>query len=164
MGDNDGLSLKNINLLIDIGLKIYRLNDDIIGILLPFEFIFNEDFFLNILLLDDNLYPWKELFENNSWKLNESPRAFLNPGFSTKNSKLSERKINYLLKSIDEYKNNTDDLSKMYLYLFNTSYNNNIYIFNIEGIDIKYDSSDKLCCYRYIINQYIPLDEFDTLY
>ena len=141
------MSLKNINILIDIGLKIYRLNNDIIGILLPFEFIFNENFIINVLLFNETLSSWKELFENNSWKL-------------------SDRKINYLLKSIDKYKEDNNNLSKMYLYLFNISSNNDSskkYKFNIEGIDIKYYSSNKICCYRYITNQYIPLDKFDTL-
>jgi len=141
--DNYLLSPKYIDILTNIGLKTYELNNDIIGILLPFEFIFNDDFFINILIQDLN-FSWKELLETNSYKL-------------------SKRKINYILKSIEEYKTN-NDLSKMYLYLFNVSCNNKqIYKFNIEGIDIEYDSRYKLCYYRYITNKYIPLDEFDVL-
>jgi len=141
--DSYGLPSNNIDLLINIGLKTYRLNNDIIGILLPYRYIFDDDFFINILIQDLN-FSWRELFENNAYKL-------------------SERKINYLLKSIEDYKNN-NDLSKMYLYIFNISYNNNEkYKFNIEGTDIKYDSHDKICCYKYITKRYIPLDEFDIL-
>ena len=141
--NNVGLPQKNIDLLVNIGLKTYKLNNDIVGVLLPFDFIFDDDFFINILIQDFD-FSWRELFENNAYKL-------------------SERKINYLLKSIEEYKN-SNDLSKMYLYIFNTSRNNNEqHKFNIEGTDIEYDSYDRLCCYKHIINQYIPLDEFDIL-
>jgi hypothetical protein len=141
--NNFGLTSKNVDMLINIGLKTYKLNNDIIGILLPFDFILDEKFFINILIQDIDV-SWRELFESYSYKL-------------------SERKINYLLKYIEEYKN-SNDLSKMYLYIFNTSdKNNEEYKFNIEGTDIEYNSYDKLCCYKYIKYQHNSLDEFDIL-
>lgn len=135
------LNTNNIGLIINIGLKTYKLNENVVGILLPFEFEFSYDFFINILIQDFN-FSWKELLEE---------------------YKLSERKVNYILKSIEEYKNK-GDLTKMYLYIFNVSDDNKQnYKFNIEGADIRYNSSNKICYYKYITKQYVPLDEHDVL-
>lgn len=140
--NNYGLSSKNIDLLSNIGLKTYKLNNDIISILLPFDFILDDEFFINLLILDTP-FSWEELFKSNSWKL-------------------SQRKITFLLNNIEEYKN-SNNLSKMYLYIFNNFSNKEKYKFNIEGTDIEYDSYYKMCCYKYITKRYIPLDEFDIL-
>ena len=51
----------------------------------------------------------------------------------------------------------------MYLYILNRSNNCHEFVFNTENTKIEYNGYDKLCCYRYIMKQYIPLDESDIL-
>lgn len=138
------LTRSKIDLLVSIAFKNYQVDDDIVAILLPYNFIsFDDDFFTQLLLYEGSA-SWKDLLTN--YLANSEDEDDDN-----------DEEINDVLDNIEKYQN-TGDLTDMYLYIFNFGRRRDRFKVTIEGIEFEYDSSDLEARYVCCKNQYVSLD------
>lgn len=138
------LTKNKIDMLQQIGLKTYQIDNDIIAILMPYRFVYFNDNFFTCLLVHENPISWK---------------GFLTDFFV--NSKYLKEKVNKVGKicsKIEKFQI-TGCPSGMYLYIFNLSKNRDKYKIMIENTEIIYHSSDVESEYVYSKNYYVPLDD-----
>jgi hypothetical protein len=142
------LTKDKVCMLTKIGLKSYKIDKNIIGVLLPYRFmIFGEKFFTKLLIWEDS-FTWENFM--NDYLGDDSD--------NDEDDEDDEENIKNILKKIDNY-NHTGEICNLYLYIFNLSDNKGKYKFNIENVELKYDSRDVEA--TYICNQinYVPLDD-----